>query len=100
MIFYELIYNSYDKATTWIANYDVKAFNVVEFWESGNLSNLDLTKLSLALEYNEPVDYLPNPISLPIVNERLKNHIEAHAAHNITFFNQGFRPVALIKIQA
>ena len=87
MVFYQLTYNVSDQSTSVISHYDIAAFDLVEFLRSGNLKNLDISTLSMTINFKEHADYLPNPISLPIVSERLKNHIQQGASHNITFSN-------------
>ena len=85
MVYYRLTYTSEDQSTSCVSSYQIDDFDLVAFWNSGNLCSSDISKLRLSIEIKELADYLPNPISLPIVSERLKKHIQDNSNHNISF---------------
>jgi len=74
---HQLVYNTEDEETTSISDYELGDFDLVAFWRSGTVDGLALQTLRLEISKGIPADYLPNPLSLPIVSARLKEHLAA-----------------------
>ncbi len=76
MKYHRLAYNSQDEGCTVIEEYDLGNFDLAQFWKQGNLNNLKLSDLSVVISEGHPADYLPTPITIPIVSMRLKDHLQ------------------------
>ena len=67
-----------------IADYDLNGFDLVKFWENGNLTDNQLERLRLDIVENDEDDLLGGPLSLPIISEKFKNILN-NLVHNATF---------------
>jgi hypothetical protein len=84
--FFVLIINSQETKFQTISDYQMKGFDLMQLWHGDKLDGALPAAVKLFVDSTEPIaDYLPNPISWPIVSDRLlgmlapfinENHIQ------------------------
>jgi len=70
--FHELLYNFHSTDLERIEDYDVGDFNLTELWDGKRIATGIPDSVVLYMsQWGKPADYLFNPLSWPIVSERL-----------------------------
>jgi hypothetical protein len=76
MSYCELTYND-DESRDFkrVSDYDLGSFDLVSYWETGQLDGLDILSLRLRIEGQEHSDYLAGPLTLPLVSGSFASYL-------------------------
>lgn len=65
--------------------YDLAGVAHTRLWRAETFSPTDLSAITIMLEGTEPVDYLRNPLSLPLCSHRFRDTVLAMCAGQVEF---------------
>lgn len=81
---YQLIYSDEPEVSNTIVDYSLNNFDHTVFWECHNIKTFDSNYLKLYIENKgEDVDYLPNPLSIPICSIKFINILSKYVYNDI-----------------
>lgn len=85
--FHRLIKDSEAQGYHRIVKYDIGGFDHMRLWEAQPLNADEIGKLVLSMRPGAPVDYLGNPLSIPICSERFCNIITRRCGPSVQIFD-------------
>ena len=85
MRFHQVIYGPKPPDSHQVVAYDLANINHTRLWRAETFTPADLHAITVMLEGSESVDYLPNPLSLPLCSHRFCDTVLALCPGQVEF---------------